>query len=178
MKMQLNITISLQTSQGLRICQSIMLKMPELGYLNSRKVINRMNLTACFKARGSLLTIESWSWGVQRLIGMTRVLWIDLKCGNEFATLLQFFATCSPSCTPPTSLFLVCKCSLCILECIRVTILYQISSNYEYWFMIWSLCKIFLNQANPIFLCPYEPCTIWSGLQLCIGPSHAQNLET
>ena len=125
--MQLNTTISLQTSQGLRIYQWIMLNMPELWYLNSRKKMNRVTLTVWFWTCESLLMVATRSRDIQQTIGMVRIAWEGLKPGNWFTTFLEFFETGFLFCTPPTSLFLVCTCSLCIQECIRVTTLYQIS---------------------------------------------------
>ena len=157
--------------------QSNMLNVPELTYLISRKYGSRVKLTACFKAWGSLLMVAMWSRDIQQAIGMLRMAWDSLNPKNWFTTFLEFLQLCFLFCTPLASLFLVCNCPLCIQEWIRVTILYQISLNYNYWFMIWSLWKIFPNQANSIFLCPFEPCTIWCCFQLCNDPKHAHNLN-
>ena len=154
-----------------------MLKMPEWSYSISKKYGNRVTLTVRFWVWGSLLMIESWSLDVQQAIGMTRMLWIGLKRGNQFATFLEFFETCFLFYTPPISFFLICKCSLCTLEWIRVANLFQIFSIYDHLFMIWSFVQIFPNQAKWNLLYPYVPCTIWSHFQLCNKPKHAQNLK-
>ena len=173
--MQLNIVISLQISQGLKLFQSIILNMLELMYSNSRKYANRVTLTGRFKAWGRLLAIETRSWGFQQLIGMIRMAWDSLNLGNQFAIFLEFLQLCFLFYTPPTSFFLVCNCPLCIQEWIRVAICFKSSP-----IMIidsWSLCKSFQIKQNAIFLYPYDPCTIWSHFQLYNRPKHAQNLK-
>ena len=104
-----------------------MLTMPELSNLISRKCENCGVLTVQFWMLGSLLMVETRSWDVQQTFGMLRMAWDSMDPENQFAPFLSFFAICSLFYTPPIFLFMVCQCSLCTLERIRVANLYQIS---------------------------------------------------
>ena len=154
-----------------------MLKMLELRYANSRKGMNRVTLTVWFWTWGRLLMVVIWSRDSQQTIEMVRKAWEGLKPGNWFTTFVEFLQVCFLFFTPLISLFLICTCSLCTLEGIRVANLYQIPLNYDYWFMIWSFVQIFPNQEKHNLLCPFEPCTIWFHLHLYNRPKHAQNLK-
>ena len=136
--------------------------MPELTYLKSRKYGNRVTLTVWFWTWESLSMVAIRSRDIQQRIGMVRMAWEGLKPGNWFATFLQFLKLVLSLFTPPTSRFLICLCSLCIQECIRVTIGFKSSPimNIDSWFD--PCTKSIQIQQNAIFLYPYEPCTIFS----------------
>ena len=154
-----------------------MLNMPELLNSISRKHGYRATLTVCFRARECLLMVAIWSRDIQQAIEMVGRAWEGLKPGNWFTTFVEFLQVCFLFLTPLIPLFLIWTCSLCTQEWIRVANWFQIFSNYDHWFMIWSLCKSFQIKQNAILLCPDEPCTIWFHLQLYNRPKHAQNLK-
>ena len=154
-----------------------MLTMPELWYSNSRKYGNRVKLTAWFWVWGSLLLVETRSWDAQQTIGMLRMAWDSLNPGNWFTTFLEILQFCFLFCTPPTPFFLVCNCSLCIQEWIRVAICFQSSPimNIDSWFD--PCTKSFQIKQFQSFSVHFAPCTIWSHVQLYNRPNHAQNLK-
>ena len=135
-------------------------------YSNSIKETNRVTATMRFRAWGGLLTIETRSWGVQQLIGMVRMAWDGLKLGNWFALFSWVFAICSLPLHASSLFFLVCICSLYILECIRVRVCikYFPIMKIDPWFH--PCTKSFQNKKIQSFCAHMEPCTIWSCLQL------------
>ena len=122
--------------QWTRICKEFMLLMPESWYWILRKQGYCEVLTVCFWERKHLLMIGIESLDVQQANGMLRRAWRSLEIGIWFTTFVEFLQVCFQFLTPLIPLLLVCQCSICTQEWIRLQTCFKSFSikMIESWF--------------------------------------------